>query len=82
MIIITTLPEEGTTSRFALHLVSDHVDVIVPDPLVALEGVGPHAALGVLHHRVAFPIDLMADLVVGQEARGPCELARLTLGTW
>ncbi len=63
------------------HLVSDHFHVVVTDPLVALEGIRPDPALGVLYHVVALGVDLVADLVVGQEARCSSELSGAPLGS-
>ena len=57
-----------------MGLVPDHVDVIEGHPLVPLVGVGPHAAGGVVDHLPALVVDLVADLVVGEEAPGPGEL--------
>ena len=60
-----------------LRLVRDHGCVIKGDPLRALVGVRAHGSLRVLDHLPALVHYVVADLVVGQEAGGPRELARL-----
>ena len=60
-----------------MGLVPDHGDVVEGDPLVPLVGVGPDGAGGVVDHLPALVVDLVADLVVGEESPGTSVLTRV-----
>ena len=71
-------PDHGASQPHlfdVLGLVPDHGRVVEGDPLIALEGVGSHAAVRVLDNGPALVEDVVADLVVGEEAPGSGELA-------
>lgn len=60
-----------------LRLSTDHVDVVIADPLVALVRIRSHPGHRVLNNSPSLALDTFTDFIVGQKSSGSCEFTGL-----